>query len=172
MVEWEQITQDLLHSAQLFALELISAGTSVTGPEPHLQESRLSSLLLEFADIFEEPRSLPPHRIHDHKIMLKGGTSLINVRPYRDPSLKKDVMEKTVQEMLEVGVVRASLSPYSFLIVLVKKRDGTWRLCVDYRQLNECTVLDKFSIPVNEELLGELFGAAYFSKIDLSLRLI
>ena len=64
-------------------------------------------------------------------------------------------------------MVRPSQSPYSSPIVLVKKKDGSWRLYVDYRQLNKHTVLDKFPIPVVEELLDELFGAAYFCKIDL-----
>jgi len=86
----------------------MSTEKAVLSLEPHLQELRLSSLLLEFADIFEESRSLPPHQSHDHKIVLKEGTSPINVRPYRYPSLQNDVIEKIVQEMLEVGVVRPS----------------------------------------------------------------
>jgi len=92
------------------------------------------------------------------------------VRPYRYPALQKDVIKQTVKEMPEAGVVRPSQSPYSSPIVLVKKKDGTWRRCVDYRQLNKQIVLDKFSIPVVEELLDGLLGAAYFSKIDLRLR--
>ena len=121
----------------------------------------------EFAGIFEEPKTLPPHRRHDHRINLKEGVSLVNVRPYRYAALQKDVIEQTIRDMLEAGVIRPSQSPYSSPIVLVKKKDGTWRLCVDYRQLNKHTVLDKFPIPVVEELLDELHGAAYFSKIDL-----
>lgn len=58
-----------------------------------------------------------------------------------------------IQEMLTIGVIRPSVSPYSSLIVMVKKKYGTWRLCTDYRQLNKQTVKDKFHVPVIEELL-------------------
>ena len=64
-------------------------------------------------------------------------------------------------------MVRPSRSRYSSPIVLVKKKDSTWRLYVDYRKLNKCTALDKFPIPIVEELLDEPFGATYFSTIDL-----
>ena len=121
----------------------------------------------EYKDVFEEPIALPPHRKHDHKILLKPVTNPINVRPYRYSALQKNVIEKVIQETLHARVIRASQSPYSSPIVLVKKRDGSSKLCVDYRQLNKHTILDKFPIPVIEELLDELHGAEYFSKIDL-----
>jgi len=66
-------------------------------------------------------------------MLLKEGTSPINVRPYKYPALQKDVIEKAIQEMLQVGVIRTSHSPYSSPILLVQKKDGSWRLCVDYR---------------------------------------
>ena len=123
----------LLQAAQLFALHIVPAQEYTTSGQTEITEPQLSQLLDEYADLFTEPKSLPPPRSHDHKIVLKEGTSPINVRPYRYPALQKDIIEKIVKEMLEAGVVRPSQSPYSSPIVLVKKKDGSWRLCVDYR---------------------------------------
>ncbi|GKE90072.1 putative mitochondrial protein [Tanacetum coccineum] len=72
-----------------------------------------------------------------------------------------------VTELLNSRVIRESHSPFSSPIVMVKKKDGTWRVCVDYRALNKKTVKDKFHIPIIEELINELFGAKVFTKMDL-----
>lgn len=133
----------------------------------HSEPALLERLLASFEDVFAEPARLPPRRDCDHHIHLLPGTAPVAVRPYRYPQLQKDELEAQCMGMLEQGIIRPSTSPFSAPVLLVKKSDGSWRFCVDYRALNNHTVKDKFPILVVEELLDELHGAHFFTKLDL-----
>ena len=91
----------------------------------------------------------------------------INIRPYKHPWEQKNATEKMVEEMLESGIIRHNKSPYASPVVLVKKHDGTCRMCVDSRALNQRMVKDKYPIPLIDELLDELQGSVIFTKLDL-----
>jgi len=127
----------------------------------------LENLLANYDDIFKEPTELPPHKAHDHSITLQEGVQPVSVRPYRYPYYQKEEIEKIVKELLATGVIRPSTSPLTSPVLLVRKADSSWRMCMDYRSLNKVTIKDKFPIPVVDELLDELWSSRVFSKLNL-----
>ncbi|WKA08858.1 hypothetical protein VitviT2T_026543 [Vitis vinifera] len=127
----------------------------------------MQALLQEYSNVYAAPTSLPPTREIDHKIPLKDGTEAINVRPYRYAYFQKTEIENQVQDMLNAGLIQPSTSHFSSPVLLVKKKDGTWRFCTDYRALNAATVKDRFPILTVDDMLDKLHRAAFFTKLDL-----
>lgn len=117
--------------------------------------------------MFQAPAGLPQAQAHDHAINLRERASIPNLRPYRYPHYQKAKIESLVANMLKSGIIRPSVNPFASPIILVKKKDGSWHFCVDYRALNKFTIPDKFPIPAIDELLDELADATIFSKLDL-----
>ncbi|KAJ0745438.1 putative nucleotidyltransferase, Ribonuclease H [Helianthus annuus] len=155
--------------AQLFTIQDSADNNCMYQPVigNSIEQEGLEKLLKAYDDIFEVPKGLPPVRMVDHRIRLKDENVNLNLKPYRYPTAQKDIIEQMTQELLDSGVIRHSNSSFAAPVVLVKKKDGSWRMCVDYRRLNEATIKDVFPIPLIEELLDELQGASIFSKLDL-----
>jgi hypothetical protein len=129
-------------------------------------DALLDRLSGAFADIFTASTGLPPARGYDHHIILKPDAPPVAVRPYKYPVAHKNELERQCAAMIEQGIIRRSDSPFSSPVLLVKKPDGSWRFCVDYRALNALTIKDAFPIPVVDEPLDELHGMRFFTKLD------
>ena len=115
------------------------------------------------------PLGIPPHRGFEHTIELESGAKPVITTLYRHPKKFKDEIERMMQELLEKGWIHPSSSPFTSSLVLVKN-DGTMGMWVDYRALNKKIIKNRYPIPRIDELLDELHGVVYFSKIDLRSR--
>lgn len=131
---------------ELFSIQMVEQEV----PEDVLKDlptdiaSELALLLHTYSKVFITPTGLPPTRRHSHAIPLKEGSQPVKVKLYRYPHSQKTQIEKMVHEMLDQGIIVLSTSPFSSPILLVKKKDGSWRFCIDYRALNTVTIKDIF----------------------------
>jgi hypothetical protein len=129
-------------------------------------------LLQEYKDVFpdEIPPRLPPLRGIEHQIDLILRASLPNRAAYRTNPEETKEIERQVKDLLDRGYVQESLSPCVVPVLLVPKKDGTWRMCVDCRAINNITICYHHPIPRLDDMLDELSGAIIFTKIDLRSR--
>ena len=128
----------------------------------------LPRVVCECPDVFpEDLTSLPPHREIEFSIELVPGTAPIFMSPYRFAPAKLHELKIQLQEILDKGFIRPSSLPWGDPTLFVKKKDGSLRLCIDYRKLNRVTIKNKYPLPRIDDLFDRLRGSRYFSKIDL-----
>jgi hypothetical protein len=130
-------------------------------------DPRISKVLQSFQPVFDILQGLPPSRSCDHSIPLIQGYQPVLIRPYCYALAVKDEIERQVNDMLASGTIQHSNSLFSSPVLLVRKKDQSWRFCVNFRHLNALTVKQKYPVPIIEELMDELQGASWFSSLDL-----
>ena len=141
---------------------------SLIGEEKDKDPKRAVLVVLDFLDVFpDELPGLPPQREIEFKIDLYPGTEPISIAPYRMAPLELKELMKQLDQLLTIGFIRLSTSPWGAPVLFVKKHDETLRLCTDYRRLNRVTVKNKYPLPRIDDLFDQLRGSKYYSKIDL-----
>ncbi|TYK28801.1 ty3-gypsy retrotransposon protein [Cucumis melo var. makuwa] len=122
----------------------------------------------DYPDVFpEELPGLPPHREVEFAIELESSTTPISRALYRMAPVELKELKVQLQELLDEGFIRPSVSPWGAPVLFVKKKDGSMHLCIDYRELNKVTVKNRYPLPRIDDLFDQLQGATVFSKIDL-----
>ena len=114
-------------------------------------------IVSEFVDVFlEELPNLPPHREVNFAIDLIPGATPISKASYHLSPIELQELKKQLQELTDSGFIRPSTSPWGALILFVKKKDGSLRMCIDYRMLNSVTVKNKYPLPHIDDLFDQL----------------
>ena len=127
-------------------------------------------IVSDFPDVFlDELPGLPPHREIEFKLDLYPRTEPISIAPYHIAPLELKELRKQLDQLLNIGFIRLSTSPWGAPVLFVKKHDETLRLCTDYRSLNRVTVNNKFLLPRIYDLFDMLRGSKYYTKIDLRI---
>ncbi|XP_061337055.1 uncharacterized protein LOC133284093 [Gastrolobium bilobum] len=167
----ESLTARMQGDCHTLSLQPIEEAQAKVMSELHALKEKINpalwSVLINCSIVFSIPNSLPPYRDMNHAIQLVENSKAVAVKPYRYPHHQKEEIEKQVNDLLASGFIQYSHSSFSSPVLLVRKQDNSWRMCIDYRALNSITVKDVFPIPTIDELLDELFGASVFSKLDL-----
>ncbi|KAJ0800572.1 putative nucleotidyltransferase, Ribonuclease H [Helianthus annuus] len=122
----------------------------------------------DFPDVFpDDLPGPPPARSVDFRIDLVPGATPVAKSPYRLAPSEIQELSSQLQELLDKGFIRPSTSPWGALVLFVKKKDGSFRMCIDYRELNKLTIKNRYPLPRIDDLFDQLQGATCFSKIDL-----
>jgi hypothetical protein len=132
-----------------------------------LQQKQMDEIVEEYIDIFSSPTGVPTHCQVKHPIDLTLGAPLPNGSVYHYSLMENVEIMHQIQDLLQKGHIIPNSSPCKSPIVLVQKKDGTWRICIDYIALKKITVRNQYPIPRIDELLDQLKGENFFNNIDL-----
>ena len=126
------------------------------------------SEVCNFSDVFpEDLPGVPLARQVEFRIDLVPGATPVAKAPYRLAPAEMHELSSQLSELLSKGFIRPSFSPWGAPILFVKKKDGSFHICIDYRELNKLTIKNRYPLPRIDDLFDQLQGASYFSKIDL-----
>nr|CAD1840708.1 unnamed protein product [Ananas comosus var. bracteatus] len=164
-----------------FRRQASALGISLDDPQPIISEEANSKILSlacnkniddaakligEHQDLFQEVQGLPPKQAVKYEIQLISDTPLPNLGMYRNSVVENEEIKRQVTELLESGAIKSSSSLCGSSIVLVPKKDGGWRMCIDYRALNKITIKNRHPLPRIDDLLDKLKHARFFTKLD------
>ncbi|XP_048628720.1 uncharacterized protein LOC125599496, partial [Brassica napus] len=157
--------ENLLEKGEEVYLVTLVAGLVEDEKEQNMEEI---PVVREYEDVFKALEGLPPSRSNPFSITLEPGSAAIAKAPYRMAPAELAELKQQLADLLDKGFIRPSSSPWGAPVLFVKKKDGSMRLCIDYRGINNVTIKDKYPLPRIDELLDQLQGASLFSKIDLA----
>jgi len=133
----------------------------------NIDNKKLNNLINEYKDVLiNSIDDVSVAKAEPHSIELTNNKP-IKMRPYKTSLEQSNALKEEIIKLLKHGLIEPSHSPWSFPVILVRKKNGKWRMCVDYRRLNQITIKDAYALPFIDELLESVFGAKYFSAIDL-----
>jgi hypothetical protein len=156
-----QLRKSMRKGCKLYAVLALNEKGVVEGLE-HLP------VVKEFVDVCpEELPGMPPERELEFTIDLKPRTEPIARTPYRMSTPELQELKMQLKELLDLGLIRPSVSPWGAPVIFIRKKDRSWRLCIDYRQLNKATIKNQYPLPRIDDLFDQMKGATVFSKIDL-----
>ncbi|XP_020255750.1 uncharacterized protein LOC109832751 [Asparagus officinalis] len=164
-VDNEDFMKEVKQSNEVYALVLSGKEDSTTAEIP----PGVQTLLQQFDTVMPNdlPSELPMLRDVQHQIDFIPGSRLPNLLHYRMNPKEGEILQKQVDDLVQKGLIRPSMSPCAVPALLVPKKNGEWRMCVDSRAINKITVKYRFPIPRLEDMLDMLSGSKVFSKIDL-----
>jgi hypothetical protein len=156
-----QLRKSMCKGCKLYAILVINEKGVAEGLE-------LLPVVKEFVDVFpEELPGMPLDRELEFTIDLKPGTEPIARTPYRMSTPELQELKMQPKELLDLELIHPSVSPWGAPVIFIRKKDGSWSLCIDYRQLNKATIKNQYPLPRIDDLFDQMKGAMVFSKIDL-----